>query len=478
MNAPNIVLLYTDQQRFDALSANGNPEVITPNLDRLAAESINFTHCFVQHPLCMPSRASFMSGRYPSALGLTHMGVPLPQDLPVLPSLLRQAGYYTSNIGKLHFLPHSNRDHRIPHPSYGFDWLEVSDEPGCYEDAYRAWVRRLDPSQLPFLSLGRPPNAVTWQASVGLEDGIDHEERDDFTRPRAFRGKPEFTHSAFVARRTIDFLEQQGTARQPFCCVAGFYSPHSPMVAPQSFFDLYDPKALSLPDYPENTTAQNENGRAASVTDEDQLRAVRHGYYAMVSEVDFWVGEIMSTLKKQGLDQNTIVVFTSDHGEWLGDNRRWAKDYPAPDCVSRVPLLIRWPAGMKQPSRVDGLVEAVDVLPTLLEAAGMPIPPDLQGQSLMPCLRGDPWSGKEAALMEGSAGKCVDAAWRSLRTKTHHYIMHADGRECLWDLQSDPGEYHDIGDCPESATVLAECRHMLLKRILENERPLPRTAPY
>jgi hypothetical protein len=139
---PNILLIYTDQQRYDALGANGNREILTPHLDALAAQGVSFERCFVQHPLCMPSRASMLTGQYPATLGITHMGVPLPESTVTLPRLLCAAGYATANIGKLHFLPHANRDHSARHPAYGFDVLQISDEPGVYPDAYRAWARR------------------------------------------------------------------------------------------------------------------------------------------------------------------------------------------------------------------------------------------------------------------------------------------------------------------------------------------------
>ncbi|MCY4525785.1 MAG: sulfatase-like hydrolase/transferase, partial [Anaerolineaceae bacterium] len=174
MERPNILILYTDQQRHDALGINGNADIQTPVLDRLARDGVNFDHCFVQNPVCMPSRASFLSGCYPSSLGITHMGVPLPADVVTLPHLLRPYGYRSANIGKLHFLPHANRDHRVPHPMYGFDHLEISDEPGVYEDAYRAWVRSFAPEQLDELSAGLPPGAEVWRRTLGIPDEVRH----------------------------------------------------------------------------------------------------------------------------------------------------------------------------------------------------------------------------------------------------------------------------------------------------------------
>ena len=186
MKRPNILILYTDQQRWDALGAAGNKEIKTPHLDELAARGSLFSHHFVQNPVCMPSRISMLSGCYPSTLGITHMGVPVPEDIVTLPRLLAQYGYRSANIGKLHFLPHANRDHRLPHPPYGFDHLEIADEPGVYEDAYRVWVGRHAPDKMDGISAGIPPAARIWQQTMGIDDGVVHrgdpQGRHDFDR--------------------------------------------------------------------------------------------------------------------------------------------------------------------------------------------------------------------------------------------------------------------------------------------------------
>lgn len=465
MRRPNILLLYTDQQRWDALAANGNAHIQTPNLDRLAYEGLNFDHCFVQNPVCMPSRASFLTGQYPSTLGITHMGVPLPPDTLTLPRLLRNYGYYSVNIGKLHFLPHANRDHREPHPDYGFDRLEVSDEPGPYEDAYRAWVRRKAPDQLDRISIGLPPAAEVWQREMGLDDGIEHPDERFPKKAVAFRGDATLTHSAFVTERTLDFIDHH--TGEPFLCIAGFYSPHSPWVVPQQFLDLYTPEELSLPTF----VPELEARRSPSFFSDEELRSAKHGYYAMVSEVDHHVGRILAGLEARGLSEDTLVIFTADHGEWLGEHLMYGKGYPGQDCVSRVPLLIRWPAGVTEPGRtVSRIVEAVDVVPTLLACAGIPIPAHLQGR---------PWPldgtfgeiGEGSALMEGTG-------WKSLRTARYRFISHASGQEALFDLLEDPGEHSNLAGDPAQAETLAELRRLLLERLLKLERPLPRTWPY
>lgn len=204
MRRPNILLINTDQQRWDALGANGNGEILTPNLDRLASEGVNFRHFFVQNPVCMPSRVSFLSGQYCSSLRILQNGMPVPENTVTLPRLLRNYGYHSANIGKLHFLPHANRDHREVHPDYGFDQLEISDEPGCYEDAYRAWVRRVAPDQLDCLSVGLPPATAVWQKTMGVCDGIRHPAEREERRPVVFPGRDDVTHTAFVATRTIE----------------------------------------------------------------------------------------------------------------------------------------------------------------------------------------------------------------------------------------------------------------------------------
>ncbi len=471
MKRPNILILYTDQQRWDALGANGNADIFTPNIDKLAARAANFTHHFVQNPVCMPSRISMLSGRYPSSLGITHMGVPVPEDVVTLPRMLKPYGYRSANIGKLHFLPHANRDHRLPHPDYGFDHLEIADEPGVYEDAYRAWVRRRAPEQMDAISAGIPPAARTWQKTMGIEDGVAHRGdpagRYDFDRGIPFAADETLTHSAFVAEQTCAFIDQAGAA--PFLCIAGFYSPHAPWIAPQRFLDLYDPGQLEIPRYPPEIDILRPAEPEAPFSDE-QLRRARQGYYAMISEVDHYVGQILDALDACGKLDDTIVVFTSDHGEWLGEHLRYGKGYPADDAVSRVPLIIAAP-GCQAVSHA-GIVEAVDIVPTLLELAGIQIPPFLQGQSLAPQIEGRVTDASErVALTEGHGWKC-------LRTARFRYLLHADGRECLWDLHVDPGAYHDLADDSEHYDGLAQCRLTLLNRLLHIERPLPRTWTY
>ena len=468
MNAkrPNILLLITDQQRWDAVGINSNPDIKTPNLDRMATQGVNFDHFFVQNPVCMPSRVSFLTGQYPSTLRIARNGVPVPEDIITLPKLLKNYGYTSANIGKLHFLPHANRDHREIHPSYGFDHLEISDEPGCYEDAYRAWVRRQAPDQLDFISVGLPPQTEIYQKAMGIKDNIQHPKERFPKKAVAFQGRSDMTHTAFVADRTIEYI-QQNRGRN-FLCIAGFYSPHSPWVAPQEFLDLYEPKKLKIPEFPPEVDAK----RSEDFFSDEELRSAHHGYYSMVSEVDYHVGRILGYLDEYGLTEDTIVIFTSDHGEWLGEHLRYGKGLPAHDCISRVPLIIRWPEGIVSPERtVTGIVEGVDIIPTLLESAGIPIPYHLQGRSLFEALIGQSFAGRESVLTEGEGAK-------SLRTAKYRYVSHADGRELLFDLEEDPHGYRNVANEPGYLQALANVRHQMLQHLIQMERPIPRTWAY
>jgi arylsulfatase A-like enzyme len=489
MKRPNILIIYTDQQRWDALGVNGNSDIKTPNLDKLAKSGVNFDYCFVQNQLCMPSRVSFFTGQYPSALKITHMGVPVPKETVTLPKILHNFGYHCANIGKLHFLPHANRDHRDVHPDYGFDQLEVAEEPGPYEDAYRAWVAQKRPSQLDLVSAGMPPNAKIWNDTMGVKSPVVHPltegevpagytkheggTRFAFLSGTPFPGDDDVSFSAFVADQTCSYLENRDKTR-PFCAVAGFYSPHAPWIVPQRFLDMYDPETLKLPEFPEEIDAKRpKSGRATDLYSDAQLRRARQGYYAAVTEVDHYCGVILDKLKELGLEDNTIIVFTSDHGEWLGEQLLFGKSYPAHDGVSRVPLIVRKPGGDVDKSRHE-IVEAVDVLPTLLDAVGVQVPPYIQGRSFNALLK----KGESISYASRSSALLEYTGWRSVRTHTYRYIAHSDGRELLFDLTRPNGEYSDVSGTPAKQALLESARKEMIMRVIGAENPLPKAWTY
>jgi len=402
----------------------------------------------------MPSRISMFSGRYPSSLGITHMGVPVPEDTATLATHLSGAGYHCANIGKLHFLPHANRDHRDPHPAYDFDQLQISEEPGVYEDAYWSWLSERSTGLGLRPSTPLPPARAIWNELMGSASA-GTEPRDDYAQITPFELDDDLTHSAFVADQTIEYLSARRTGT-PFFCVAGFFSPHAPYIVPQRFIDLYD------------CTLQPPEARSCGDTtvDLDRCRTATHGYYAAVSEVDHHVGRILTALDANGQRDDTIVVFTSDHGEWLGNQGRYAKGYPGDDPVTRVPFVVAGPR-IENEHTIDHITEAVDLVPTILQACTVPVPDAVQGRSLLDTLRGTPpasTSPERNALTEG-------AGWKSLRTSSHRLLVHDDGTV----LATSVATGHDVS---HDESVVAGLTAELLTKLLAIERPLPRIFPY
>lgn len=204
------------------------------------------------------------------------------------------------------------------------------------------------------------------------------------------------------------------------------------------------------------------------------MRSVTRGYYAMITEVDHWVGQIIRELKALHLYDNTIIVFNSDHGEWLGEHLRYSKGYWAPDVISRVPLIIRIPEalGGEKGTNIKEIVECVDIVPTLLDAAGIPIPGYVQGDIL-------PVRKSRNGKTEGDGlGLCEYHGWKSLRSSRFRYVAEANGKESLFDLNKDPMEYNNVAENATYTEDLCEMRRLLIKRMLNIEAPLPREWPY
>jgi choline-sulfatase len=303
---------------------------------------------------------------------------------------------------------------------------------------------------------------------MAIDDGIDRPRGLDPYATRAYPGREEATHTSWVTARTEHYLELRAADRRPSCCISGYNNPHSPLIAPQRFLDLYRGRAIAPWSFPPEREAER---LAAGITDERLVQA-KVGYYAMVSEVDEAVGQLGRTLDRLGLTDDTLVAFRSDHGEFLGEQLRWGKGYPAPDCVTRVPLIFAGPGVEGGGRDVDRVAEAVDLIPTVLDAFGRTRPPLLEGTSRWAELQGLDSPGDDGfALTE-------DTAWKALRTPGHRYILHRDGREELFDVRAPFGECRDISADAGATQVLARLRHHLLTRLFAKERALPRAWPY
>jgi arylsulfatase A-like enzyme len=285
--------------------------------------------------------------------------------------------------------------------------------------------------------------------------------------PYVFEGPEDLTHSAFVADETIEFLRRR--RNETFFAIAGFFAPHAPLNPPQRFVDMYDPATLPLPKMNEG-----ENGLGLS---DDQWRTVKAYYYALVTHVDDQIGRILAALDEMGLADDTIVVFTSDHGEHLGDHGRVQKGPPGFDSCVHVPLIVRYPAAITPGRRADELIEAVDIAPTLMDLCGVQPPPIFQGRSFAPLLRGDAYDARESAFIEYRDP--FKASWKAVRTLDFKYCRSDTGAELLFDLAADPSELTNLVEDAAHASTLGDMRDELLCRWYTVEKQYPRrTAAY
>ncbi|MCP4641935.1 MAG: sulfatase-like hydrolase/transferase [bacterium] len=456
---PNVLFLHTDQQRWDTIRAAGFDYMITPNLDKLAKRGVLFQNAFTNNPVCMPSRQSMLSGLYPSTLGCCINGVEMPEDVETIHTILARYGYHTGCLGKLHFKNHATRDHRAPHPSYGFDHLVISDEPGCYDDAYIRWVEARHPSQVDNCRCSTPP---AWAGKAVVKHGRKTHE------PYDFEGPEDLTHSAFVADETVRYIQQHKD--EPFFCFAGFYAPHCPVNPPKRFADMYDPATMPLP-------AMREDEHKRFKLSDDEWRKVRAYYYALITHVDDQIGRILDALEEEGILDNTLIVFTSDHGDHLGDHGTVAKGPPGLDSCVHVPLIVSWPGAIESGREQSELVELVDLAPTILDYCGVPIPPGFQGRSLHPLLEGDDYEKRSSAFIEFR--KPFGISWKVVRGHDYKYGRSNAGAELLYDLKADPNELNNVAKDPAYADAIHAMRNELVRRWFEVESQYPlQSGPY
>jgi len=448
----HIIWITTDHLRYDDIGANGNAAVRTPNLDRLAADGVSLEHCYGQNPLCMPSRASFMTGQYPCRTGVLCNGQALPPERgPTCAEIFGAAGYETAQCGKLHFEPHDEMDlDPTPRGRYGFDYMALSEEPGCYQDAYVNWLRARHPEHLEEMRIPRP--AERMRAAGGFQQWT-------------VSAPPEVSHCGFAVSAALRFLE---LGRPSFVHV-GMYAPHPPLNPPEDIYAAYDGVELPEPHWREGEEEDKPNplrGMLRSRRDvtPEQWRQRRRYFYAMCTLLDTQVGRLMDALEERGELEDTLMLFMSDHGDMDGDHRMVSKQPSFYDELMHLPAVIHWPAGLEGGRRPSALVEATDLLPTLCDLADIPVPWQVQGRSFTDCLaRGDDGFRDDVLAMHAAPGRSVMAMLRSSEWK---YIRYRAGAEVLYDLAEEPGEYTNLMADPGRADLLFEARERLLDRML------------
>ena len=369
-----VIWITTDHMRYDCIRAHGNPEIHTPNIDRLVNEGISFTQCYAQNPLCMPSRCSFMTGLYPQQTGVDQNGHTLRANFyPTVAHCFNAGGYETVQIGKLHFEPHEDRDlDPRPKNDYGFDIMYLSEEPGCYEDAYMTWLRTEHPD---LVNVFRLPRSTSPDRQREIEGVV-------------LDAPWECSHSGWIAQMACRFLEPRSLerCRRPNVFMhLGFYAPHPPLNPTTEMFAPYRQSAIQPPrrecypsdDKPEPLRSLLNAHRSWTA---DQFINYRRHFYAMVTGVDLAIGKILNHLETNGLLDDTLIVFGSDHGDMCGDHSMILKNISYYDEVMRLPLIFSQPSRLtNRGRRVDSLTEMVDVLPTLLGLCDCAIPEMMVG---------------------------------------------------------------------------------------------------
>ena len=371
--APNILILHADQHRYDCLGAYGNPDVQTPNIDALAEDGIRYNNSFCPYPVCTPSRYSLLSSQYVRQ----HLGwsnhCTLPPALPTFPRVLRDAGYQTKAVGKMHFTP--------TYLDVGFEemLLAEQDGPGRFEDDYHRWLR--EEGQVDGIDLMDQRReyrdmapAEYWETFGALTSDLD-----------------EAHHSTtWIAERAMETLEGWDKKARPaggHLLMVGFIKPHHPFDPPAPWDGMYDPDALTLlPGWTESPSAVDIARSPgyfphADLT-ERQLRRAMAYYYATISQIDHHVGRMIDLLKRKGLYENTLILYTSDHGDYMGLHHLLLKGGAMYDPVMKVPLILKLPGQTRAGENSDELVTNLDVAPTLLRAAGCDVPAPMQGLDL------------------------------------------------------------------------------------------------
>lgn len=464
---PNILLVHVDQHRIDCLGAYGNPDVKTPHIDRLAGDGVRYTNSFCPYPVCTPSRYSLLSGQYVHDHGGWNNRSTLLPSIDTFPRILRDSGYRTKAVGKMHFMP--------TYLDVGFDRLTLAEQdgPGRWDDDYHRYLMQR-----------------------GLVDRNDLEDqRAEYRRraPSEYRetfgalvsNLAEEHHSTtWIADRAVETLAawEPGAAN---LLMVGFIKPHHPFDPPAPWNEMYDPAELTLlPGWtPQCLPRDLDFSRGyfpnAELT-ESRLRRAMAYYYATISQIDSQVGRMVRLLKEKGLYDKTLIIYTSDHGEFMGFHHMLLKGNYMYDPLVKVPLIIKWPGGERAGQVSSRLVSNIDLAPTLCRAAGCSPGSEMAGLDL----RSDE-SGHRLVFAEHRMGREV-----MVRSRNRKLILAGPRHANLFfDLESDPLEMENLYDSPryhdeieqmERALNAWRCKETAPKPVLDLDAPQidqPNAAP-
>ncbi len=496
-NKMNILFIIDEDLTRRAVSVYGSEQVKTPNLEALAKDSLVFENAFVQSPMCGPSRAAFLSGLRPLSSGvLTNqhlMSEKTPKYATPFAQLLKQSGAYMISLGKLY---HGREQ---PEPLKAFDRLEYSRMPKDYQGISTADVnapcegKRFEYSADPVLEAELKKRRIAYDKAMETWDMANPKWWFEVGIPYygfnmqiiGDNGKPESCDVDYKkAELAAEMIRELGQNKKQFFLSIGFDKPHVPLTAPKEYIDLYDPSQIKLAEAkPENdknvppaakrmgalpdlfTQWFDEDYPQLRETPERQRQAVA-AYYAAASFVDKQVGTLMTALKEAGLYENTIIVFTTDHGFHLGEHGMWSK-YSTYDEAIRVPFMVRIPGSESNGKRTQAIVELMDMLPSFLELWDLQVPEYIEGTSFIPVLQKPEREWKNAAFttfnLEGVSQR-ADITGHTIRTAQYRYTEWGDkaefGKE-LYDFEKDPLEQNNIVDDKAYANIVADLHKRL-----------------
>jgi arylsulfatase A-like enzyme len=506
---PNILFITTDQQRWDCLSLYDTPGLHTPELDRLASEGLCFENAYCSSPLCIPSRVSMMSGQYPSRHGAHHLRSRIDFDFPTLPGILTTQGYHTAIIGKTHFVP---REVEAAHVA-GVERPDPLSQPDR-EYGDQAFWRSFDGPYLGFdhvrqmfgHSSERKPSE---HYRVWLEDqGWDLAEMDSLHgkggsslwpaegRSAGLWPLPEDAHqNAWMNDEAERNIRKQHGSGKPWFCWVSYQDPHSPYVCPDPYYSDVDMTGVDLGSIADgeydgkpawykglHETGAYDDGkpkpreRFGPATAHHHKRVAKpkeaiQAYIGMCNMLDAYIGRLLNTLRSMGALENTIVVFTSDHGDYLGQHGFWSKGLPAYDDAQKVPLIVWWPPGMNgvQKGRTQALFSLVDLPATFLDIAELDQVAGMQGISQMPVICGETRAVRDWVLVENLPTSYMQ---QMTFVKDGHKLVINEAPESteLYDLHADPRQMRNLANNPEFYTLKEDLQSACDVAIKEKDR--------
>ncbi|MBI5281809.1 MAG: sulfatase-like hydrolase/transferase [Candidatus Solibacter usitatus] len=454
---PNILFLFSDEHNIRVAGYNGNRLARTPNLDRLAESGVVFSNAYCNSPLCVPSRLSLTTGKYVHRINAWSNNCRLPSDdYPgTLPRVMNAAGYESYLAGKMHY----DRNH-----GYGFNVVMR----GAHNNGLmtgRGGRRNADDQ-----TVNRKAAAQRFQDfHTGDRSEVLDGDRD-------------------VTRAVVDLLERRSTSDKPFFLLAGYLAPHFPLIVPEPLYRNYEGK-VGLPQIPPghldalplNYKHQRRGFGTVDVPD-DITRRGRELYHGLTEWVDAEIGKVLDALRRSAAAENTVIVYSADHGENMGEHGMWWKNCMY-EHAAHVPLIVNWPERWKGGQRRNGVCSLVDVVRTIAELGGARVPGDWNGDSLVPLLenRNAPW--KERAVSQYYAHN-IASGFAMLREPRYKYVYHCrpddqnpPERE-LYDLAKDPGEFHSLHADPSQRARMLRMHDLLVKELGEDPDETERRARF